>query len=189
MDMRSTNLTNQFLIAMPGLQDPNFFQTVTYIFAHNDEEGAMGIVINRPLNIALGDVLMQMDMKPSNKQIENTIIYQGGPVQIDRGFVLHQPDSAWEASFVINDQIGVTTSRDILQAIAEGRGPGSSLIALGYAGWAAGQLEREIMENVWLSGPAEADIIFNTPYEKRWESSAALLGIEIDKISSDIGHA
>ena len=186
--MQSTNLTNQFLIAMPGLLDPNFYQTVTYICAHN-EEGAMGIVINRPLTIDLGEVLNQMNLKPCNEQIENIPIYHGGPVQADRGFVLHRPDKEWQSSIHISRDIGMTTSRDILQAIAKGRGPERSLIALGYAGWAAGQLETEIKENAWLSGPADAAIIFELPYEKRWESAARLVGIDMDKLSPDVGHA
>jgi len=187
--MQSTNLTNQFLIAMPGLTDPNFYQTVTYIFAHNDHDGAMGIVINRPLTIDLGELLTQIEMEPCNDLIEKTTVYQGGPVQIDRGFVLHRPDAEWDSSINISDSIGVTTSRDILQSIAKGKGPSNSLIALGYAGWAAGQLENEIMENIWLNGPADSDIIFKTPCADRWESSAAILGIDIEIMSSDVGHA
>jgi putative transcriptional regulator len=186
--MRSTNLTNQFLIAMPGLMDPNFHQTVTYICAHN-EEGAMGIVINRPLNFALGEVLTQMELASSNKNIINLPVYHGGPVQTDRGFVLHTMVNDWESSIRVSDSISVTTSRDILESIAEGHGPDHALIALGYAGWAAGQLEQELKENVWLNGPAETDIIFNTPYDRRWEKSAALLGVDLGRISSDIGHA
>ena len=186
--MQSTNLTNHFLIAMPGLLDPNFYQTVTYICAHN-EEGAMGIVINRPLSIDLGEVLNQMNLSPCNEQIENIPVYHGGPVQSDRGFVLHGADKEWQSSIHISREIGMTTSRDILQAIAKGRGPEKSLIALGYAGWAAGQLETEIRENAWLSGPADSAIIFELPYEKRWESAAKLVGIDLDKLSPDVGHA
>jgi putative transcriptional regulator len=186
--MSAANLTNQFLIAMPGLMDPNFHQTVTYICAHN-EDGAMGIVINRPLDLALGDVLAQMDLKACSDSVEKMPIYQGGPVQTDRGFVLHNPDSEWQSSINVSDEIGVTTSRDILQAIATGHGPKFSLIALGYAGWAAGQLEREIKDNAWLSGPADSDIIFRMPCEKRWESAASLLGVDLDRLSTDIGHA
>jgi len=187
--MRSTNLTNHFLIAMPGLQDPNFSRTVTYIFAHSDEEGAMGIVINRSLNIPLGEILAQMEIEPGSAAIENTLIYQGGPVQVDRGFVLHQSDRVWDSSLVITDQISVTTSRDILQSIAAGKGPVKALIALGYAGWGAGQLEQEILENAWLNVPADQDIIFDTPIEARWEMSAARLGIEFEKLSTHVGHA
>ena len=186
--MRSTNLTNQFLIAMPGLRDPNFYHTVTYICAHN-EEGAMGIVINRPLDMALGDVLAQMEMTPSSKRVGELPVYHGGPVQTDRGFVLHEPLSKWESSINVNDAVGVTTSRDILQAIASGGGPKETLIALGYAGWSAGQLEQEIKDNAWLSGPADANVIFKTPCEKRWETAAALLGVDLNFLSSEIGHA
>ena len=186
--MRSSNLTNQFLIAMPSLMDPNFYRTVTYICAHNDES-AMGIVINRPLDMALGDVLTQMDMTPTDKKVDQLPVYHGGPVQMDRGFVLHEPLSQWESSINVNDAVGVTTSRDILQAIARGGGPKESLIALGYAGWSAGQLEQEMMNNAWLSGPAEAEVIFKTPCEKRWETAAALLGVDLNLLSSDIGHA
>lgn len=186
--MHSTNLTNQFLIAMPGLRDPNFYQTVTYICAHNDD-GAMGIVINRPLDIALGDVLVQMDMAPTDNRVNEQPVYHGGPVQTDRGFVLHEPLSEWESSINVDNVVGVTTSRDILQAIARGGGPKESLVALGYAGWAAGQLEQEIMDNAWLSGPADGDIIFKTPCEQRWHSAAALLGVDMNLLSSEIGHA
>jgi putative transcriptional regulator len=186
--MQSANLTNNFLIAMPGLSDPNFFQTVTYICAHN-EDGAMGIVINRPLELDLGEVLAQMNLVPSNDEIEKIPIYQGGPVQTDRGFVLHRPEVTWQSSINVSSEIGVTTSRDILQAIAEGKGPDNALIALGYAGWAAGQLEDEIKENAWLNGPADANIIFNIPCERRWERAAALLGVDLEKLSPHIGHA
>ncbi len=186
--MRSSNLTNQFLIAMPGLMDPNFYQTVTYICAHN-EGGAMGIVINRPLDMALGEVLVQMDMELTDQRVNEQPVYHGGPVHTDRGFVLHEPLSSWESSINVNDAVGVTTSRDILQAIARGGGPKESLVALGYAGWSAGQLEQEIMDNAWLSGPADADVIFKTPCEQRWQTAAALLGVDLNLISSDIGHA
>lgn len=186
--MNSTNLTSHFLIAMPSLADPNFQQTVTFICAHN-EEGAMGIVINRQLDIQLDEVLSQMELHPVNDTIGNTHVYQGGPVQTDRGFILHTPDKIWESSIQISDGICVTTSRDILEAIANAEGPRSSLVALGYAGWGAGQLEQEIVDNAWLSGPADTDIIFNTPCEQRWQSAALLLGVDIQMLSSDIGHA
>lgn len=186
--MHSTNLTNHFLIAMPGLADPNFYHTVTYICAHN-EEGAMGIIINRPLDLVFSEVLEQMDMEAPDKMIGRIPIYQGGPVQTDRGFVLHQPMQKWDSSIEVCNQIGIATSRDILRAIAKGEGPNNSLIALGYAGWTAGQLEAEIKENAWLNGPADLSIIFNTPAENRWESAAALLGVDLEKLSIDVGHA
>lgn len=186
--MSGTSLTNHFLIAMPNLADPNFHHTVTFICAHN-EDGAMGIVINRPMELALADILSQMNLAPCSPDVGNMIIHQGGPVQTDRGFVLHRPDASWHSSINVSEEIGVTTSRDILEAIAEGRGPGDAFIALGYAGWAAGQLEQEIKENAWLSGPVGSEIIFRTPVERRWEQAARLLGVDVNLLSSDIGHA
>ena len=186
--MQSTNLTNHFLIAMPSLADPNFHRSVTYICAHNDE-GAMGIIINHPLEIMLGEVLQQMNMDISDQLTGQTPIFQGGPVQIDRGFVLHPTLEKWDSSLSVSDEISITTSRDILRAIANGHGPDKSLIALGYAGWSAGQIEQEIMDNAWLNGPADTSIIFNTPIEQRWSSAAAMLGVELEKLATDIGHA
>lgn len=186
--MRSSNLTNQFLIAMPGLADPNFSHTVTYVCAHN-EDGAMGIVINRPLDLELGEVLRQMELESGSEAVQAMPVYHGGPVQTDRGFILHHSATEWQSSIRISDDIGIATSRDILQAIAAGTGPRETLVALGYAGWGAGQLEDEIMENAWLSGPADLDIIFNTPCQKRWSAAAALLGVELDKLTHHIGHA
>ncbi len=186
--MDSMNLTNHFLIAMPGLNDPNFYHTVTYICSHN-EEGAMGIVINKPLDLVLGEVLKQMDIKFGNDIAIDTPIYDGGPVQSDRGFILHKYDKDWDSSLKVNDQIGIATSLDVLDAIANGEGPENSFIARGYAGWSAGQLEKEMQYNIWLSGPAEPHIIFDTPVKQRWNSAASLLGINIDKLSPDVGHA
>lgn len=181
-------LTNHFLIAMPSLQDPNFARTVTYICEHNDE-GAMGIVINRPLDLHLGDVLSHMDIQARGQQVAQLPVVLGGPVQRERGFVLHQPATDWDATLRITDAIGVTTSRDILAAIADGKGPEQVLVALGYAGWAPGQLEQEMADNAWLSGPADAEILFDLPYQARWEAAAALLGIDLNNLSDEIGHA
>ncbi len=186
--MLSSNFTNQFLIAMPSLLDPHFYQTVTYVCAHNDE-GAMGIVINRPAECELGEILAQMQLKPENKSIGQVPVYHGGPVHTDRGFVLHEPDSQWDSSINVSDALRVTTSRDILHAIAESDGPKKFLIALGYAGWSAGQLENEIKDNTWLNVSAHLDIIFNTPCEQRWSSATALLGIDHNQISMGFGHA
>lgn len=186
--MQSTSLTNQFLIAMPGLADPNFFHTVTYICTHN-EDGAMGIVINRPAEITLGEIFQQMEISSEDENLVKLPIFQGGPVQADRGFVIHEPLQNWEYSIQVCEEIGVATSRDILQAIAHGSGPPHTLVALGYAGWAAGQLEQEIRDNAWLHAPADSSIIFNIPIEKRWEAAVALTGVKLDKLSSDVGHA
>ena len=138
----STSLTNHFLIAMPGLQDPNFSRTVTYVCEHTDQ-GAMGIIINRPTEVTLGELLDQLDIPTRLDAVRDTLVYQGGPVQTDRGFVLHTAGPAFDSTLNINDQISVTTSRDVLEAIARGEGPAQTLIALGYAGWGGGQLEQE----------------------------------------------
>ncbi|MGR8921725.1 MAG: YqgE/AlgH family protein [Gammaproteobacteria bacterium] len=184
----SFDLTNHFLIAMPTLADPNFVQTVTYICAHNDE-GAMGIVINRPLELDLGEVLSQMELVSDDPDITARPVYQGGPVHTDRGFVLHRPAQDWNSTIRVTDDVGVSTSRDILEAIAGGGGPDDTLVALGYAGWGAGQLEQEMAQNAWLSGPADHAIIFRTPAEQRWQEAADLIGVDLGAISHDVGHA
>lgn len=182
------DLTNQFLIAMPALADPNFARTVTYLCAHTDE-GAMGIVINRPLELDLADVLDHMEIENANPEVNRVPVLQGGPVQRERGFVLHAPVGKWDSVLKVSDEIGVATSRDILTAVAEGRGPEQTLVALGYAGWDAGQLEREVLENAWLSGPSNTDIIFEVPYEQRWDRAARLLGVDPERLSGEAGHS
>ena len=182
------DLTNQFLIAMPSLQDPNFYRTVTYLCAHNDE-GAMGIIINRPLDLNLGEVLDHMSIEVQIENVNDMMVLQGGPVQRERGFVIHEPAGEWDAVLAVGNEIGVATSRDILTAVAHGHGPQRAVVALGYAGWGAGQLEREVQENAWLSGPADSSIIFDLPYEKRYESAARLLGVDLDRLSGEAGHA
>jgi len=183
-----TYLTHQFLIAMPALADPNFFQTVTYISEHS-ASGALGLVINRPLNLTLGQLLTHLHVAIDQPEQVSMPVYHGGPVQPEQGFVLHSPIGAWNATLRVTDDIGITTSRDILQAVARGEGPQRMLVALGYAGWGPGQLEREMAENAWLSVSADLDIIFETPSEQRWPSAAALLGIDLTLLSSDAGHA
>ena len=182
-------LTNQFLIAMPELADPNFAQTVTYICEHNDE-GAMGLVINHPVDdMHLQDVLEHLELHADDTAVAMWPVYSGGPVQPDRGFVLHEPLGNWEATLQVTDSIGITASRDILAAIAAGHGPKRKLIALGYAGWGAGQLEQEIVANAWLNGPADKDIVFDLAPEHRWRSAAAALGVDLSLLSGDAGHA
>jgi len=181
-------LTNQFLIAMPGLEDPNFFHSVTYICEHN-EEGALGLVINRPLDMQLGEILQQIQLDQAEPEARQIQIHLGGPVQQERGFVLHEPLGEWDATLMVTDRIGITSSMDILEAIARNDGPERALITLGYAGWGAGQLEQEMVENAWLTGPAHPDILFNTPDEERWKAAAASLGIDLDLMSGEAGHA
>lgn len=180
---------NHFLIAMPRLDDANFTQSVTYICEHNSE-GAMGVTINRPSDVLLQDILEQIQIKAKRPEIGHQTIYHGGPVQTDRGFILHnKTDQKWDATLDITADIQLTSSKDILKAIANDEGPEQSLITLGYAGWGEGQLEQEIANNFWLSCPADSNIIFNTPIEKRWESAASLLGIDLQLLSNDAGHA
>lgn len=184
----STSLTNHFLIAMPGLQDPNFSRTVTFICEHTDQ-GAMGIVINRPTEVTLGDLLKQLDIGTASTAVRKTVVYQGGPVQTDRGFVLHTGGPTYDSTLSITPEISVTTSRDVLEAIAAGTGPDQTLIALGYAGWGGGQLEQEMSANAWLSGPADSDIIFRMDSEDRWRAAAKLLGVDMNLLSGEAGHA
>jgi putative transcriptional regulator len=184
----ATSFRDHFLIAMPALSDPNFDHSVTYICEHN-EEGAMGILINRQMEITMAEVLQQMEIEPSSHFDTSLKIHEGGPVQQEHGFVLHSPVGAWESSLQVGEEIALTTSRDILAAIAHGEGPAHYLIALGYAGWGPGQLEQEMAENAWLSGPSSKRILFELPIEQRWAAAAALLGVDLNLLSGDIGHS
>ena len=187
--MESTSLTNQLLIAMPALPDPSFSHTVSYICEHN-EEGAMGLVINRPLGITVSELFEQIeiDMKPDNERIKQQV-YLGGPVQQERGFVLHTLNRDWDSTMKVTDNLAITTSLDILKAIAQGDGPENFLLALGYAGWGAGQLEQEILDNSWLSGPANEDILFRSPVEERWKEAASIIGVDMGSLHGQAGHA
>ncbi len=182
-------LKHHFLIAMPSMSDPNFAQSITYICEH-DDEGAMGIVINRPLDLTVGDVLSHLNIKRYDHQFDDTPVMCGGPVQTERGFVLHRTgQSCWDTSRQIHNDLWVTSSRDILTAIANNEGPTETLIALGYAGWSPGQLDEEMAQNAWLSVKADPHIIFNTPYEQRWHAAAKLLGVDMSLLSNQVGHA
>jgi putative transcriptional regulator len=181
-------LTNQFLIAMPSMDDPNFAQTVTLICEHS-ERGALGIVINRTLPMTLGDVFEQLGLDASRSRVNDQPVLRGGPVQTERGFVLHSPGGPWESSLPFSSRMHLTTSRDILDALAAGEGPESAAIALGYAGWDAGQLEDEMARNAWLTVNADERLLFATPVEQRWHAAARLLGVDLATLSSDAGHA
>jgi len=181
-------LKNQFLIAMPTLLDPNFFHSVAYICEHN-QHGAMAIVINQPVDLTVGKLIEQMDHKAPQTALAKKPVFRGGPVDVDRGFVLHQSGEQWEATFPVTDKIFLTTSNDIITAMAEGRGPEKSLVALGFAGWGAGQLEEEIRDNAWLNCPANSTLLFETDVENRWEAAAGLIGIDIHQLTGEVGHA
>ncbi|HEX6929016.1 MAG TPA: YqgE/AlgH family protein [Gammaproteobacteria bacterium] len=182
------SLANQFLIAMPALDDPNFIRSVTYICEHN-AQGAMGIVINRPIDMELGEVLRQLDITTGSSTVDHQPVFIGGPVLPDRGFILHRPPGDWESSLQVTPRIAVTTSRDILNGIAHGYGPRDSLFALGYAGWTAGQLEAEIADNAWLSAPADEHVLFELPVEARWRAAAEIIGVDPALLSGESGHA
>ncbi len=181
-------LVNQFLIAMPAMDDPNFAQTVTLVCEHS-ERGALGIVINRTLPMTLGEVFEQLSLDSTRSRVNDQPVLRGGPVQTERGFVLHSPAGKYESSLPFSDRMHLTTSRDILDALAAGEGPDSAVIALGYAGWEAGQLEDEMARNAWLTVDADERVLFGTPIEQRWSAAARLLGIELVSLSSDAGHA
>ncbi len=184
----TTYLNNQFLIAMPTLADPNFSRTVTYLCQHSND-GALGIIINRPTEMKLSDIFQQMDITATDINSNKIPIFSGGPVQPERGFVIHNnSEQKWESSIPISDEISLTTSRDILTAIAKGEGPGNALIALGYAGWGEGQLEREMIENSWLSTPSTPHIIFDTPADKCWNEAAIQIGVDINQLTTPAGH-
>jgi putative transcriptional regulator len=186
--MQSQNLKHQLLIAMPNLDDPNFFHTVTLICDHT-EAGAMGIVINRPTDIKAGEVFEQMEIETQHAGTAEAPVFLGGPVEEQRGFVLHSGSKRWDSTLNIAPDVNITTSRDILEAMARGDGPDQSLIALGYAGWGAGQLEQEMLDNAWLTVSANKSILFELPPTQRWEASARLLGVDLALLSGESGHA
>lgn len=183
----SINLTNHFLIAMPNLADPNFHRSVTYICQH-DAQGAVGLILNRATDMGLQELLQQLNIEP-RPQLQNTAIMYGGPVDPYSGFILHRPHGNWSNTLAVTDEIGLTTSRDVLDAIAGGTGPDDSIVALGYAGWAGGQLENELLNNAWLTLQADADMLFRTPPHLLWQAAANALGIDITQLSGDAGHA
>lgn len=181
-------LANQLLIAMPGLDDPNFARSVTLLCQHS-AEGALGIVINRLSDLTLGELLEQMKISTELLTVAQMPVYLGGPVQTDRGFVLHEPAGVFHSSLQVSDSIHLTTSRDVLEAMAMGQGPRKALVALGYAGWGEGQLEQELLANSWLNVAAQAQILFQTPMDDRWAQSMALTGVDLTRLSPFAGHA
>jgi putative transcriptional regulator len=184
---QATYLTNQFIIAMPNLADPNFSHTVAFLCQHNGD-GALGIVINRPTDMKLGEIFKQMDITVTAPAAAETPVFAGGPVQQERGFVVHTSGGDWNATMAVSETISLTTSRDVLEAIAAGKGPEQYLIALGYAGWGAGQLEKEIMDNSWLNTPCGKQILFDTPVNLRWSAAASQIGIDINQLTTPAGH-
>ncbi len=180
-------LNNHFLIAMPGLKDPYFVQSVTYICEHN-QDGAIGLTINHPSSLTVGELFEQLNLDNDNPFMQTPLL-MGGPVQTERGFVLHSSEKCWDSTLSIANNISITASKDILVDIANNAGPDKLLVALGYAGWEAGQLEEEMSANSWLTVPADDSIIFDTAIEHRWKAAAQQLGIDVNLIANQAGHA
>ncbi len=171
-------LAQHFLVALPSLDDPNFSKAVVYLYEHN-EEGAMGLVINKPLNMQLGDVLQHLNITTPSKKISSQPVMMGGPVGQEHGFVLYEEDK----------EVFLSSSKETLIMIANKEGPLQYLVTLGYTGWQAGQLETELQRNDWLVTPYDANILFLTPVENRWRAAAKLIGVDIERISGQVGHA
>ncbi len=184
----TANLTHHFLIAMPAMGDPNFARTLTYIAEHNDQ-GALGVIVNRPIDMTVEKLFERVELPLGSGEFATQPIYFGGPVQTDRGFVLHHPPGDWHSTLKVNDEIALTSSRDVLQAIGETGQPSRTLITLGYAGWSAGQLEQELLDNAWLTVPADLTILFDTPPEARLAAAMQKLGIDFTNLSETAGHA
>jgi putative transcriptional regulator len=189
--MQSTKLTDHFLIAMPAMDDPYFSKSLVYIAEHNDQ-GALGIIVNRPIDMSMATLFEKIDV-PFEAEESTTLgklpVFFGGPVQTDRGFVLHRPLGEWQSTLAVNQDVGLTSSRDVLQAVARDGLPSEIMVTLGYSGWGAGQLEHELAQNAWLTVPADAHILFGLPYEERLPSAMEILGIDFANLAARPGHA
>jgi putative transcriptional regulator len=190
--MSSVNLTHHFLIAMPSMADPYFSKTLTYICEHNDQ-GALGLVVNRPIDMTLKALFERLSLQMRDRKSADAPIYFGGPVQTDRGFVLHEPAGDWQATLKVTagkgGAIGLTTSKDILEAVGRGEGPAKMLVSLGYAGWSAGQIEHELSQNAWLTVEAKDAILFDLPPDERLPAAMDLLGLDYARLADQAGHA
>lgn len=186
--MDNVNLTDHFLIAMPAMEDPYFSNALVYICEHN-ENGALGIIVNRPIDLNLAGLFEKVDIKLERNNLARLPVYFGGPVQLDRGFVLHRPLGGWQSTLTINEEVGLTSSRDVLAAVAATGQPAEIIVTLGYSGWDAGQLENELAQNSWLTVPATAGILFGLPPEERLSAAMQNLGISFTQLSDVAGHA
>jgi len=186
--MDNVNLTDNFLIAMPALEDPYFANALVYVCEHN-ENGALGIIVNRPIDMNLADLFEKIDIKLEQDALAKLPVYFGGPVQLERGFVLHRPVGQWQSTLAINGEVGLTSSRDVLAAVAKDGQPGEILVSLGYAGWDPGQLEEELAQNSWLTVQAKPSILFDLPPEERLPAAMQKLGISFTQLSDVAGHA
>ena len=188
MHQEELQLQNQLLIAMPGMGDPRFKHTVILIARHNGD-GCFGVAINQPSKTYLGDLFKHLKIPSKDVALSSVPVLQGGPVQPEQGFVVHDSEKSWENTLRISDDLAVTASKDILLDIANGSGPTNFVLALGCVSWSAGQIEQEMLDNSWLSCPTESSIIFDTPYPLRWQNSSLSLGIDVRLMSDSAGHA
>jgi len=184
----SIDLTHHFLIAMPNMVDPYFAKSLTYICEHS-EQGALGLVVNRPIDMTLQALFERLSLQLQERELRHAPIFFGGPVQTDRGFVLHQPAGEWQSTLRVRDAIGLTTSKDILEAVGRGEGPPKLLVTLGYAGWSPGQIEHELSQNAWLTVEARDAIIFDLPAEEKLAAAMELLGLDFARLADQAGHA
>ncbi|KTD65560.1 YqgE/AlgH family protein [Legionella spiritensis] len=183
-----TSLANHLLIAMPTLTDPDFHRAVVYVCEHH-VQGTVGLIINHPMQYPLGMVFEQMQIQPARKEKNQQPLLFGGPVQPERGFVIHRPIGGWRSSLSLREDVTVTTSNDIIRAIAEDNGPKDALVTLGYTGWAENQLEQEVMDNIWLVCPYRSELLYDVPFAERWEYAGLTIGVKMNQLSSGSGHA
>ena len=188
MPSKSSPLSNQLLVALPALHDPHFARSVTLVCQH-DGDGAMGVMINRASDYTLGEVLQQMGIHSDSEALQSQIVLAGGPVHPERGFVLHDGDREWDSTLAVGGGLFLTTSRDVLEALARGDGPEQAVMALGCAGWGAGQLEQELVDDSWLMVPAGRELLFGVPLEQRWQAAAGSIGVDLVNYASQSGHA
>lgn len=184
----SHSLANHFLIAMPNLQDSNFYRSVILVVEHNSS-GAMGLVINHPTDLPFAKILEHFDFEIEDKALLEQKVLRGGPLKKEHGFILHRPPGHWKSTVNINDHLGLTTSRDILAAMIAHEGPDEVLVVLGCTAWLPGQLEAEMRDNYWLTAPSDPYILFGCPHHERWHKAAALIGIDLERLSCEAGHA
>jgi putative transcriptional regulator len=182
------NLTNQYLLATPNIQDPLFASSIVYMCEHSSE-GSMGMVINHLAEQTLQNIFEQLDIECDDPDILNTHVFIGGPVKLQQGFVLHTPCGDWDKTIPVGDEVYLSSSRDILEAIAQHQGPQKYLVLLGFSGWAAGQLEKELQENSWLTAKASPTITYNKDIDQKWQMAFDTLGFNLDKLSPITGNA
>ncbi|ALA81529.1 putative transcriptional regulator [Stenotrophomonas maltophilia SKK35] len=187
MPVTPTSLADHLLVALPSLLDATFARSVALICQH-DENGAMGVLVNQPSEYTLGEVLAQMDITTGDGDLQARMVLNGGPVHPERGFVIHDDARAWDSSLTVGEGLYLTTSRDILEAMARGEGPANAVVTLGCAGWGAGQLESELAENSWLTVPADAELVFQLPLEQRWQGAASRIGVDLFRLTDYSGH-